>query len=602
MMTFFAELRRRNVLRVAGLYLVGAWLATQVAGTLLPMFGAPEWIARTIVLLLAIGLLPVLLFSWVFELTPEGLKKESEIDRSQSIAPHTGVRLQRMTLALGVLALGYFVVDKFALAPRRQAAEVSAAVAKSQADAQAMASDASIAVLPFVNMSSDKEQEYFSDGISEELLNQLARIPDLRVIARTSSFSYKGKQVKVEQIGKELNVGHVLEGSIRKSGEKVRITAQLIRTADSSHRWSQTYDRPMADIFAVQDEVSAAVVAQLKLKLLGAAPTAAVVDPRAYELRLQARALARRGNVVGHDRALELLQQALAIAPADPAAWAQLSGVYSSQADTGGRPVAEGYRLARDAANRALAHDPAFAAAHAALGRIALNHDSDLATAARHYSRALALAPADVDTLNGAATLSRSLGRLPAAIALFEQQVVRDPGNPGLLSNLGFAYYAAGRWDEAIARQRQALELSPARLASHYDIAMALLQKGEPQAAMADLRLEPRESGWALIGLPMAWHALGDPAQADAALAELIRQHERDSAYNIAYVHAFRGDADKAFAWLDKAVTYRDPGLSDIVAQPEFASIHQDPRWLPFLRKLGMAPEQLDAIAFDPAL
>ena len=165
MMKFLAELRRRNVLRMAGLYLVGAWLMTQVAGTLLPMFGAPDWIARTIVGLLAIGLVPVMLFSWVFELTPEGLKKESEIDRSQSITPQTGVRLQRMTLALGVLALAYFAVDKFVRAPKRQAAEVSAAVAKVQADAQAAVSDASIAVLPFANMSGDPGQEYFSDGI-----------------------------------------------------------------------------------------------------------------------------------------------------------------------------------------------------------------------------------------------------------------------------------------------------------------------------------------------------------------------------------------------------------------------------------------------------
>lgn len=600
MMKFLAELRRRNVLRMAGLYLVGAWLVTQVAGTLLPMFGAPDWIARTILGLLAIGLVPVMLFSWVFELTPEGLKKESEIDRSQSITPQTGVRLQRMTLALGVLALAYFAVDKFVLAPKRQAAEVSAAVAKVQADAQAAVSDASIAVLPFANMSGDPGQEYFSDGISEELLNQLARIPSLRVIARTSSFAFKGQSIEISEIAKRLNVGHVLEGSIRKSGDTVRITAQLIRTADSSQLWSQTYDRPMADIFAVQDEVSAAVVAQLKLKLLGAVPPAAVVDPRAYELRLQARALARQRNAAGFTRAIDSLQQALAIAPADAAAWAQLAGVYGNQAGTGLRPVAEGYRLAREAASQALAHDSASAAAHASLGWIAMTHDGDLAMAAQHYSRALALAPDDIDVLNGAALLSMNLGRLPAAIALNERLVMRDPGNSRLQSNLASAYYATGRWDESIAQSRQALALSPNGMFSHYLIAVALLQQGQLQAALAELRLEPEAGGWALVGFPMVWHVLGDTAQADAALAELIHKHENDSAYNIAYVQAFRGDADQAFAWLDKAVAYQDPGLAEILTQPEFAPIRQDPRWLPFLRKIGRAPEQLDAIVFDP--
>src|ERR1700682_2684594 len=255
---FFAELKRRNVIRMAGLYLVGAWLLVQVAGTVLPMFGAPDWLPRTIVILLAIGFLPALIFSWVFEMTPAGLKRDEDVPPEQSIAPQTARRMDRMIIIVLLLALGYFAIDKFVLRPHQQRRPELSATANSQ----------SIAVLPFVNMSSDKEQEYFSDGLAEELLNQLAQIPQLRVIARTSSFSFKGKEIDVATIAKALNVANVLEGSVRKSANTLRITAQLVRASDSSHLWSQTYDRDLTDVFKVQDEIAGDVVAALKVKLL----------------------------------------------------------------------------------------------------------------------------------------------------------------------------------------------------------------------------------------------------------------------------------------------------------------------------------------------
>src|SRR6478736_270557 len=235
----FAELRRRNVLRMAGLYLIGSWLITQVAGTVLPMFDAPAWLPRSIVVLLAIGFVPTMMFSWIYELTPEGLKRDAEVPLDQSIGHQTGRRIDRMISAMLVLALAYFAVDKFALAPRREAAQLRQQAEQLQqgqktagepAPAVAPAvSDQSIAVLPFVNMSSDKEQEYFSDGITEELLNLLAKIPQLQVTARTSSFAFKGKDIGITEVARQLHVAHVLEGSVRKSGNAVRITAQLIR-------------------------------------------------------------------------------------------------------------------------------------------------------------------------------------------------------------------------------------------------------------------------------------------------------------------------------------------------------------------------------------
>ncbi|MEP6511220.1 MAG: FlgO family outer membrane protein, partial [Dokdonella sp.] len=249
-MSLLAELKRRNVIRAAGLYLVGAWLLTQVAGTVLPMFGAPDWIARSVVTLLAIGFVPALVIAWIFELTPQGLKRDEDVSSEQSIAPQTARRMDRLLLLVSILAIGYFAFDKFALAPRREVALVAQAT-QQMADKANKEKSAinphSIAVLPFVNMSGDAQNDYFSDGISEEILNVLARIPELQVAARTSSFSFKGGKKEVPEIANELKVRMVLEGSVRKQGERVRITAQLIDASNGFHVWSQTYDRELKD-------------------------------------------------------------------------------------------------------------------------------------------------------------------------------------------------------------------------------------------------------------------------------------------------------------------------------------------------------------------
>jgi TolB-like protein len=604
---FFDELRRRNVFRIAGLYLVGAWLIVQVAGTVLPMFDAAAWLPRTIVTVLAIGFVPALIFAWVFELTPEGLKREKEVDRTASIAPLTGRSLDRVIITVLALAVAYFAFDKFVLEPQREAAlrreeseRVAAARKEGRIEAMVLSqSDKSIAVLPFVNMSADKDQEYFSDGISEELLNQLAKIHELRVIARTSSFSFKGQNTDIAEIARRLNVAHVLEGSVRRSGKKLRITAQLIRASDSSHLWSETYDRELNDVFAVQDEIAGAVVAQLKVKLLGEAPRARATDPRAYALFLQGRAFSRQFTADGYTRAIDLYRQALGIDPAYSAAWVGLTSVYINQAVDGLRPTDESYTLAREAVTKALALDPEDAEAHARLSRIVLDADGDLAGAAQQMARALALAPDDPGILNNAATLARSLGRLDDAIAMGVVATARDPVSTSGHANLGRGYLYAGRPDAAIASLRTALGLSPGYLGAHYNIGVALLLKGQPQAALAEMQQEPDAGPSRLIGLAVALHALGRKAESDAALAELMRKHEKDSAFNIAYVLADRGETDRAFEWLDRAVASHDTGLADILVEPLFTNIRKDPRWLPFLRKIGKSPEQLAAVRFD---
>jgi adenylate cyclase len=321
-MSFIAELRRRNVLRVGAAYLAVAWLLIQVAQAVFPAFGLGATTVRVVIVVLAIGLLPVLVFAWAFEITPEGLKRESEVDRNQSITPQTGKKLDRLIMVILALALGYFAVDKFVLAPKREQAATEAARAEGRTESVVKSyGEKSIAVLPFIDMSAKKDQEYFSDGISEELLNLLAKIPELRVISRSSAFSYKGKDVKLAQVAQELNVAHILEGSVRKAGNKVRITAQLIDARSDTHLWSETYDRPLDDIFAVQDEIAAMVVAQLKVKLLGGTPKAKSTDPAAYALYLQGRQSNRQNTAEGYRRSIQLYKQALAIDPAYDAAW-----------------------------------------------------------------------------------------------------------------------------------------------------------------------------------------------------------------------------------------------------------------------------------------
>jgi adenylate cyclase len=259
----FAELKRRNVVRMAGLYLVGAWLLVQVTGTVLPMFGAAEWLPRSVVILLAIGFLPVLVFSWVFELTPQGLKRDEDVAPEQSIAPQTARRMDRMIIVVLVLALGYFAFDKFVLAPRREVSRVNPAPNEHNSIAGAK----SIAVLPFVNMTAEKENEFFADGLSEEILNSLARVDDMLVVGRTSSFQFKGKEVDLRTIGERLGVANVLEGSVRREGQRARITAQLIRASDGIHLWSETYDRTLTDTLAVQLDIAEQVAAVLDVVL-----------------------------------------------------------------------------------------------------------------------------------------------------------------------------------------------------------------------------------------------------------------------------------------------------------------------------------------------
>ena len=458
----------------------------------------------------------------------------------------------------------------------------------------------SIAVLPFVNMSEDKSNDYFSDGISEELLNLLAKVPQLKVTARVSSFSFKGKELDIPEIARRLHVANVLEGSVRKAGDQVRITAQLIHAADGFHMWSETYDRKLDDIFKIQDEVAGKVVKELKVTLLEPQPKARTTDPKAYALYLQAKELGRRFTAEALKTSDALFRQVLEIDPRYAPAWIGLGWNLMNQVNNGTVSSEEGYGCVRELAEKALAIDPDYASAHARLGFIAM-YENDLGGAANHFERALMLDPTDLGVVNDASTFLVSLGRLDEAVALDEAIVRRDPVNATALYNLGLNQRCAGKYDEAIASFRTVLSLNPGQGTTHTMLGVALLLKGDAVGAFAETEQEAVEP-YRMIGLPMAYYALGRKADSDNALSSLIAKYGKEGACNIASVYAFRGEADQAFAWLDKAVENRDPGLADMVSENLFDKIHPDPRWLPFLRKIGKAPDQLAKIKFKVTL
>jgi len=585
MRSLLAELQRRNVIRAALLYIGVVWALSQGLAQVLPVFDVPNQVVRWLIVAGMAGFPFWLAFAWFFELTPEGLKLESKVAPEASITPQTGRKLDFLIIGVLAVAVVLLLTDRF--------------LHRGGADATP---DKSIAVLPFANLSSDKEQEYFSDGIAEDLLNLLTKVQTMHVAARTSSFYFKNKNVPIAEIASALHVANVLEGSVRKSGEQVRISAQLVRASDGYEIWSQTWDRKLDDVFTIQDEIAAAVVGQLRVKLLGEAPTARPVDPRAYPLILQAEALQIQQTGASRKQAVEVFQQALAISPDEPRAWAGLARAYFNQTVFGERTGSEGAPLVRQAADKALAIDSNNALATALLGRVAAELEHDPAAAARYYQRALERNPGDIAVINAAAVLLLYSDQLDEARRLFEYRVAHDPANATAWNNLGGVQYAARQWDAAIDSWRTALRLSPGYAGLHNEICNSLLQgRHDTAGALKEAEAEPDE-GQRLEALAIALHSVGRSQESDAALQGLIDKYGQDLPASVAQVYAWRGQADLAFQWLDRAVALRDPSVSGFLTEPMFDSLHGDPRWLPFLRKIGYAPEQLAKIEFKVTL
>ena len=590
-------------MRVAAAYVVVAWLLIQVTETIFPLFGFDDTPARIVVIVLAIGFMPAMIFAWAFELTPEGLKKESEVDRTQSITPNTGKKLDRMIMVVLALALGYFAFDKFVLDPQREASmeaqkitEVEQARQEGRTEGRVESyGDKSIAVLPFVNMSSDVEQEYFSDGISEELLNLLAKIPELRVISRSSAFSFKGKDIDIPTIAEQLNVAHILEGSVRKAGNQVRITAQLIEARSDTHLWSETYDRRLDDIFAIQDEIAATVVKKLEVTLLGTPPVVEKTDPAAYALVLQGGHFIDKGTSEGLEQAINALNQALEIAPDYARAWTLLAAAYHSQVYHGQLSIQDSKKLAFEAINNALRINPEYAPAHEQLGFMAIYYDNDLSAAAQHFQRAINL---DSSNISFAATFMFHLGRLDEAITIQEENVLRDPIYARGHYNLGTFYGDSGYLDKALTSFHTAVKLSPEYRGAHFRIGLMLLLMNQPQAALAAMSKEKEEINH-LKGMALALHDLGQKTEFETVFRKLRDDWGDEWPSEIAVVYAWIGDKNTAFEWLEKEIEVNGTyGWTQIPQDLEYQNLHDDPRWQELLTRVGVSAKQLASIEF----
>ena len=447
---------------------------------------------------------------------------------------------------------------------------------------------ASIAVLPFVNLTGDEGNEYFSDGLSEELLNALARTSDLRVIGRTSAFAFKGKSEDLRSIGQKLGVSHLLEGSVRRSGRRVRITAQLVKASDGSQLWAEAYDRTLDDAFALQDEISTAVTKALRLRLLGGSVPTRAPNAEAYDLVLRARYLLTRTTPETTGRARDLLQRALALDPGYAAAWSDLGLVYVRQLEQSTTRAEEeaALRKGQEAQERALALDPDFAEAHSRLGSIQRLR-WDFGAASRSMQRALELAPGRVVVLGNAAVLAGNLGHRDEAIALNRRCLEIDPLNTAAYYNLGFPYLSAGRFTEAEETYRKILELSPDDVGAHALLAITYVLDGRAAAAVMEYEKEG-DPAWRLLARAVTQHALGRAEDVRAAVGELVERFGDEEAITLAQIEAYRSDNDAAFEWLERAYLKRDSGLVGIKGDPLLRRLEGDPRWRPLVRRIGL--------------
>ena len=502
-MNVFAELKRRNVIRMAGLYLVGAWLIIQIAETLLPAFDVPGWVLRATIILLAIGFLPALVFAWIFELTPEGLKRDGEVTPDQSVAPQTGRRMDLLTLAGVLVLLAVIAADRFWPRHMPTMTDAGAPVAVSATADEGMNADAaraaavpaapavsskSIAVLPFADLSPQRDQEYFSDGMSEEILNALAQVNDLKVAGRTSSFYFKGKDQSLQTIGSALGVANILEGSVRKQGERVRITAQLIQVADGFHLWSETYDGDMSDVFELQERIARAITGELQIILQGDQQQrlvpVATDSPEAYALYLQATAVFNRRDGPQLAGAIDLLQQALRLDPNFARARSRLGALYALAPQYAGADFHRSNAAAIEQAKAAIELNPDFAEPYAVLGQ-SEGSMRQYAAALHSFQRAVDIDPGDALSNFWMATTLRSTGYQRRSVEFLDRALAIDPLLPNALMWRGAAYVETGE----LAQAERLLGLADESGLSNVGVGLTRLEaaRGNTSAAIAQL-------------------------------------------------------------------------------------------------------------------
>ncbi len=450
-----------------------------------------------------------------------------------------------------------------------------------------------VAVLPFANLSGSPDDEYFSDGMTEDIMTQLSKIGDLKVISRTSVMQYKGTRKTGTEIGRDLKAGVILEGSVRRAGDQVRVTAQLIDAATDENLWAENYDREFKQVFAIQSEIAQKIAAALHARLSPLEKQRidrpVTSNPDAYNLLLRGRYLTDRGDREGVAKSIDLFNQAIATYPGDARLWASLGDAYRIQADFGFAEIREGYEKARQAAQKAVSLDENLANGHAVLAASMKSLDWNWSGADAEYRKALDLEPGNASTINGIASLASTLGKFDEAVSLQRKAIELDPVQPLFYWSLGVMYLNSNRFDESIGAFRKILELNPNYPFTHVYIGDLHLLRGHPDSAFAEYALE-KEELYRLTGLAMAYYATGRMKEADNALAKCIQEYQTVVAYQIAEIYAFRGDGDAAMEWLNRAYTLRDGGLTIMKGDPLLKKIEKDPRFVAFLQKMNLPP------------
>ena len=588
---FFAELKRRNVYKVAVAYAVVAWLLMQIASQIFPFFEIPNWAVRLVVLLLVIGFPIALIIAWAFEATPEGIKRTEAADAAGQRSP--GGAWIYVVLIGAALSAGLFFVGRYT-AGRATPQPASEELRRGkQGEATAAIPQKSIAVLPLLNESGDPGDEYFSDGLSEELIAALAQINGLKVIGRSSSFRFKDRHEESKAIGEKLGVSTLLEGTVRKQDDRVRIVAELVNAADGIALWTRTFDRELRDIFTVQQEIARAVAESLKVTLLGSNEKSAQIASNSVEAHnayLQAHFHFQRRNVEDYRKAITYFDQAIQIDPNYALAYAERSEAWTMIGDlTGQRATA--YPKARSDAEKAVEIAPALAEAHAALGWVRFFGEWKFAEGLSELNRAKELSPANPTANDLLARVIVYLGRIDEAERQARQAVELDPLSVATQFNLGRVLFIAGKLDEADAAGRKVAELQPSASSSHRWQVLVAVQRGDGKAALREAQLEP-DDGFRPFELALAHYVQGDRKAADAALADLVANGRNGLAYQIAQVYAVRGETDKAFEWLQIAFDNRDGGTLSLLIDPLLRDLRADPRYKSLLTKLGLPAAQ----------
>ncbi len=584
MRKFLQEVKRRNVFRVGLVYIFAAWLTVQVVDVMFPALNVPEWVVSAVAVLLLIGFPFALILAWAFEMTPEGIKLEKDVDRSQSITPQTGKKLNSLITVVLVAAVGFLLVDKFVLQPDN----------RSEAEEQVLGEiRPSIAVLPFVNMSDDKANEYFSDGLAEELLNVLAKIPQLHVAGRTSSFQFKGTNEDLRLIGQKLNVANVLEGSVRQSGAHLRITAQLIDTESGYHLWSNTYDREITDIFAIQDEIAANVVDALRVTLLGEETTVdhGTDNLEAYNLLLQASYFLDQTTEESLSKAAQALQQAVELDPDYAQAYARMALVHqqiiSGFVGNGIEDFVAGFKVVHEYADKALALDPTLADALVAKGLAVSAGDWDYDSADQYFSKALELVPNHIDALAWVGTTRTFQLRTDESISVLDGVLQLDPLSVAAHRDLGDAYTSARKFDAALAVYRKALRLQPDTARIHGRLARIYLHRGDFETAAGLARQEPVD--WARDMFAIMLNSRGQDSEAFQLAAKAYEeQYGVSNSYQLAEMYGFVGDIENTFKWLQMCADVHDPGLPWLQVSLFLDAARSDPRWPAMVELAGL--------------